>query len=283
MVDRSRGSRRTRMVGRDPMTREERQRRIRERVLADGSVRVGDLADEYAVSGMTIRRDLDTLEEQGWLRKVRGGARAELSALYHGDVRHRMQTNNEAKQAVAEHALELVSRGQTVMIDESTTGYFLARLLPARRPLTVITNFLPSLQLLSREPGVDLIAVGGPYWPAYDAFLGVGTADALSALSADILFASTTAISDRKCFHRSQETVVVKRALMRAAARRILLVDHAKFGQRAAHLLGPLTDFDLVVVDAGTDARQVADLRAGGVQVAVAGEPDELPAQASNQ
>lgn len=245
----------------------ERQEDIRERILAQGFVRVSELASAHAVSNMTIRRDLDALEEQGWVRKVRGGATAEPSAFYHGDVRHRMQAMNVEKRAIAARAVELVERGQTVMLDESTTGYGLAQLLPSRRPVTVITNFLPSLHLLSRQPGVDLIALGGSYKPSYDAFLGPGTAESVGAMTADLLFASTTAITDGACYHRSQETILVKQALMRAAARKVLLVDHAKFGRRAVHHLAPVDAFDVVVVDTGIDEAHLADLRARDIEV----------------
>ena len=246
---------------------QERQDDIRERILAQGFVRVSELAAAHAVSTMTIRRDLDVLEEQGWVRKVRGGATVEPSAFYHGDVRHRMQTMTREKRAVAARAVELVERGQTVMLDESTTGFGLAQLLPTRRPVTVITNFLPSLQLLSRQPGVDLIALGGSYKPSYDAFLGPGTADSVGSMTADLLFASTTAITDGACYHRSQETILVKQALMRAAARKILLVDSAKFGRRAVHHLAPLEAFDVVIVDRGLEETHLADLRGRDVEV----------------
>ncbi len=253
---------------------QDRQEAIRERILTHGFVSVGELADAFAVSGMTIRRDLELLEEQGWVRKVRGGATAEPSAFYHGDVRHRMQAMAAAKGEIAAHALGHVERGHTIMLDESTTGYGLAQLLPNRRPVTVITNFLPSLQLLSRKPGIDLIALGGAYRPAYDAFLGLRTAESVGSMTADLLFASTTAITAGSCYHRSQETIEVKLALMQAAARKILLADHAKFGKRAVHHLASVTEFDLVIVDSGIAPEHLEELRQLGVAVEVAPASD---------
>src|SRR5579884_3994464 len=74
----------------------ERQEKIRERVITNGFVRSELLAEEFSVTLMTIHRDLDVLQRQGWLRKIRGGATAQPSALFHGDIRYRMQAMKEA-------------------------------------------------------------------------------------------------------------------------------------------------------------------------------------------
>lgn len=249
----------------------ERREQIRQRVVEEGFVRMEHLAAAYSVSVMTIHRDLDVLQGEGWLRKVRGGATAQPSALYHGDVRHRMQAMAAIKRQLAETALSMVEPGQSIMIDESTTGLALAELLPTRGPLTVITNFLAVVKLLGGEPGVDLIALGGAYYPAYDAFLGMHTSDAIRSLHADLLFMSTTAVTNGRCYHQSQETVAVKRALMDSADRRVLLIDHTKFSKRGLHQLAPLTAFDSVIVDSAAAEGDLAALRAQGVPLQIAG------------
>ncbi|MFG2004627.1 DeoR/GlpR family DNA-binding transcription regulator [Spirillospora sp. NPDC048911] len=257
--------------GNDGVGARDRREGIRQRVADEGFVQNKDLADAYGVSLMTIHRDLDELQSRGWLRKVRGGATAEPSAVHHGDVRHRLQAMSDEKRQLAGAAESLVQAGASVMIDESTTGLALAGLLPARGPLTVITNFLTAVNLLAGEPGVDLVALGGAYYPAYDAFLGLRASEAIRSLHADILFMSTTAITNGHCYHQSQETVAVKRALMESADRRVLLVDHSKFAKNGLYQLAPLTAFDLVIVDAKTPRETVGALRARGVPLHVAG------------
>lgn len=254
----------------------ERRDHIRQRVVADGFVQIKELAEAYDVSVMTIHRDLDALQSKGWLRKVRGGATAQPSTMYHGDVHHRLQAMAEAKQELAEVAAELVSPGGSIMIDDSTTGLAVAELLASHGPLTVITNFLALVKRVAGEPGIDLIALGGAYYPAYDAFLGLRTCEAVRSLHADILFMSTTAITNGYCYHQSQETVAVKRALMDAADRRVLLIDHSKFTKNGLHRLAPLTDFDLVIVDAETPEHEITSQRSAGVPLHVAGK-DPLP------
>lgn len=255
-----------------PLSRRDRLEAIRARAVAAGSVRADALAEEFDVSLMTIHRDLDTLQSQGWLRKVRGGATAAPSALFHGDMAHRQRTMEAAKRQVAEAALDLVSPDDAVLLDDSSTVLQLVRLLPARAPLTAITNSFAAMTLLVGDSGIDLIALGGAFYPAYQAFLGLNTVEAVGTLRAEVFLMSTTAINGGSCFHQSQETVQVKRAMMASAARSVLLVDHTKFAKRGLHELAPLTRFDTVVVDGGTSAADLADLRERGVQVVVAGE-----------
>ncbi|MFM9372966.1 DeoR/GlpR family DNA-binding transcription regulator [Streptomyces sp. Da 82-17] len=246
-----------------------RQQRIRERVAAEGFVRTADLAAEHGVSIMTVHRDLDVLQAQGWLRKVRGGASSLPSLLFHGDISERMAAMHATKNRLARAALQTISPGQTVMIDESTTCLALAQRLAERGPLTVITNFLPVIKLLAGEPGITLLALGGTYYPAYDAFLGPHTAESVNSFGADVLFMSTTAVTGTTCYHQSQETVQVKRALMERAGRRVLLVDHTKFTRRGVYALAPLTDFDLILVDDAVPPATLRRIRDLGIPVTV--------------
>ncbi|MGA4846780.1 DeoR/GlpR family DNA-binding transcription regulator [Streptomyces sp. G5(2025)] len=249
--------------------REARRTRIRESVVANGFVRAADLAGEFKVSLMTIHRDLDFLQSQGWLRKVRGGATGLPSAQFHGSVAERMATMAQTKQHLARAAARELVPGQTVLLDDSTTCLHLTRLLTERTPLTVITNSLPAITALAKEPGISLIALGGSYFPAYDAFMGLHTADSVEAFRADVLFMSTTAVTRGRCYHTSPETVQVKRAMMAAATRRVLLADHTKFARDGLYALAPLSDFDLLVVDDGLAAEEVGAIRRGGTDVRV--------------
>jgi DeoR/GlpR family transcriptional regulator of sugar metabolism len=233
-------------------------------VLREDFVSLKDLAARLDVSVMTVHRDLDELERQGVLRKVRGGATPQPSSLFESNVRYRLTLANAEKAALARAAITQVEPGQSIMIDESTTGLALARLLPSRIPLTVITNSLTVVQELRATNEIHLIVLGGDYWPRHDAFCGLACEAAVSALRADTLFMSTTAISGGIAFQPDQDMAIAKRAMIAAAARRLLLVDHTKFGRVALHRLAPLADFDLVITDDGIDSgglRQLQDAR----------------------
>jgi DeoR/GlpR family transcriptional regulator of sugar metabolism len=240
-----------------------RREAVRRRVSEAGFVRVDALAAEFAVSIMTVHRDLDELEERGFLHKVRGGATTAPTTTFHGDLPHRMRAQVAEKQAMAAAALaEEITPGQVVALDDSTSALALARLLAERAPLTVVTHFLPVIRVLGGRPGIELIGLGGRYDPAYDSFLGQATAEAARELHTDLVVLSTTAVTDGVCYIHSPDTVLTRRALIAGAARTVALVDHTKFARRALHRFLDLATVDHVVTDGGTGASVVDDLRA---------------------
>jgi DeoR/GlpR family transcriptional regulator of sugar metabolism len=174
------------------------------------------------------------------------------------------------KEALAKYALTQVEPGQSVLLDESTTALTVAKLLPSKAPLTVITNFVLILNELSEIKGINQICLGGEYLPFLAAFGGEICQASLSAVRADVLFMSTSAVSDCVALHQDQRTMAGKRAMMASAKRRILLVDHTKFGKVALHKLAPLRDFDLVVVDSEIDEDRLEELRECSVPFEVA-------------
>lgn len=248
----------------------QRQEQIAEHVLQRGSVSAKELATMFGVSVMTIHRDLDELEHQGVLRKLRGAAEAQPTSLFESNVRYRVRTAREEKEALARRALEEITPGQSVMLDDSTTSLPLARLLKDITPLTVITNFVRTIQELSGVKGISVISLGGEYLPSHDAFGGVVCETAIASLRADVLFMSTSAVSGCTAMHQEQEIVRTKRAMLTSARKRVLLVDHSKLGKTALHRLAPLRDFDLVLVDGGTDEDTLDELKDCSVRVEVA-------------
>jgi len=239
-------------------------------VLRDGSVSNDDLANALGVSQMTIYRDFDLLEKEGWLRKVRGGATASPSALFERNALFREREHQDEKAAVARLALEDIEPGQAVFLDDSTTDLQLARMLPTRAPLTVITNSVSVINALSSERGVKIIALGGTYDHAYNAFIGTATSDAARPFMADAAFISTSAITDGICYHQSQDIIVVKQAMLASAHRKVLLVDGSKFERQALYEFSPLNVFDLVVVDNSIDQKYVSEMSEAGVKLEIA-------------
>lgn len=251
-------------------TKESRQGRIAEFVLRTGSATAAQLADQFDVSLMTVHRDLDQLQRQGVVRKFRGGVSAQPSSVFESNVGYRLRAAVAEKEAIAILARTFVEPGMAVLLDDSTTTLSLAPRLADATPLTVITNFLEAVRVVREMPDCRLIGLGGQYYPTHDSFLGVPCIEAIESLHADVLFTSTSAATATHAFHQEQEIVLVKRAMMRAASRTVLLLDHTKLGRTALHRLAPLTDFDDVVVDAGAPENTVRELREHGVTVHVA-------------
>lgn len=244
----------------------QRQAEIAEHVVAHGSVSATELAEMFHVSLMTIHRDLDELERQGVVRKFRGGVSAQPSSVFESNVSYRLRAGRAEKTAMAARARELIEPGMAIMLDDSTTTLELARLLEDAAPLTVMTNFLETIKLLSTVRGIRLLALGGEYYPTHDSFLGVPCIDAVEALRVDLLFASTSAVSGSYAYHQEQEIVLVKRAMIRAAQRSVLMVDHSKLGRVALHRLAPLSDIDLVITDRQAPPDTLLEMRENGVK-----------------
>ncbi len=159
-----------------------RQKLITEYIHEQGSLEVDELSEQFQVSRMTIHRDLDELEQQGVLRKVRGGATVHPSYLFESDIRFRLTTAANEKDAIARHALSLIEPGQVIILDDSTTTIALAHLLKDIKPLTVITNCLRIMVLMREEQDIRLIALGGDYFPRFDAFTGLICEKAINSL-----------------------------------------------------------------------------------------------------
>jgi len=250
--------------------REDRQQAIMDLLVADGEVGVEELATGFSVSKMTIHRDLDELEAAGFLRKIRGGATIRSGTRFESDFRFRERQGGAAKEAMASEALKLIEPGMTVMINDGSMAAVLGQKLVSPRPSTVITNNEAVIDALKNETGVTLIALGGAYSRKFNAFLGRVCEDALANLRADIAFISSPAVSGGEVFHMDDMVVSAKRAMMAAARRRCLLVNHTRFGHTALYKLADLSEFDHIITDQAPPPEQVNVFRESGLPLIIA-------------
>lgn len=251
----------------------QRQEEIAEYVIGEGFVSAKYLSSVYGVSVMTIYRDFDELQQQGVIRRERGGATPQPSSLFESNVRYRLRNAVEEKDALCGRAYHEIESGQAVMLDDSTSALPLARMLArtdAPRPLTVITNFRMALEEMTGARELRLVCLGGEYFANHDAYGGVVCDAAIHSLRPDVLFVSTSAVSDGAALHQEQEIVRTKRAMMSVARRKVLLIDHDKLGKNALHHLAPLSEFDLILVDSGASESELAELEDSGAHYEVA-------------
>lgn len=171
------------------------------------------------------------------------------------------------KQRIGRAAAGLVTDGQTVMIDIGTTTLQLARHLRGRK-LTVITSNLAVVEELLPDAGIDLVVLGGSVRRNYRSLVGVLAEDALRQLSADIAFLGTSGIGeDLFVMDTTMVEVPIKRGMIAAAKRTVLLADAAKFQMHGSVRICNAAELDAVVTDAGHTEQGVVSLGQAGVEV----------------
>jgi DeoR/GlpR family transcriptional regulator of sugar metabolism len=247
-----------------------RQEDITRFILERGTATIADISSAFGVSVMTVHRDLNELSRQGIVRKFRGGASALPSGVFESSVRFRLSSMVEAKEAIAAEAHSIIEPGMSILLDEGTTTLALARMLADITPLTVITSYLETIKVLTGFKDIRLISLGGEYRSNHDSFIGVQCIAALEAMRTDIAFLSTSAVGEGAAYHQEQEIVLVKRAMMASASKRILLVDHSKLMTSALHRFAQLSEFDLLITDDGLSKEQREDLVNHAVQFRLA-------------
>lgn len=248
-----------------------RRQQIAELIMAEGSVRIEDLTERFAISLMTAHRDVDELVSRGLFRKSRGIVSAAPTSLIEASDLYRVARQSEEKKLIAEAAMQFVEPGQAIFLDDSTTVLQMVPYLAEKGPLTVITNSLILMNEVRDIKDVTLLGLGGQLYNWCNAFVGGMTIHEIRRLRADVVFISIAAITDDLLFHQSPEMVETKRAMLESSAKRVLLTDHTKFERRALHNFGALKDFDVVIVDGKTSLEHVERMQAQGINVVIAG------------
>jgi DeoR/GlpR family transcriptional regulator of sugar metabolism len=248
---------------------ERRHQLILRALRAGGPAAVTDLSEQLGVSPATIRRDLVKLEEDGLLTRVHGGAVVEEGDQPFAEV---AEVRVNEKDAIAERAAAMIRDGQSVLLDIGTTAYRLARQLHGRR-LTVITSNLVVYEELADDEGIELVLLGGMVRREYRSLVGFLTEDNLRQLHADWLFLGTSGVRPGgQVMDTTVVEVPVKRAMIKAGEKVVLLADAAKFpGHGMAKVCGP-EELDAVVTDEPVDTATRASFHEAGVEVVVTGK-----------
>ncbi len=240
------------------------------RVRLSGATSVHDLARQLGVSPSTIRRDLEVLDRDGTLRRVRGGALAGADPDPDMPFAQVAGIHESDKEAVAVAAARLVHEGEVVLLDIGTTTMRLARQLRGRK-VTVVTSSLAVLDVLRADPAVELLLLGGMVRRPYHSLVGVLTEEALRQVVADRVFLGTSGVRrDGQVVDTTLAEVPIKRAMIAAAGQVVLLADRHKFpGTGALRVCGP-EDIDVVVTNEGADDSTLRACAAAGTEVVLA-------------
>jgi DeoR/GlpR family transcriptional regulator of sugar metabolism len=247
----------------------DRRDAIADHIQSVGYARVEELAERFGISRMTVHRHVDALTKQGVVRKLHGAVTVQPSGLYESAFRFRQTLAVAEKRALARAALNHVEAGQAIMLDDSSTVTMLADYLGRVTPLTVVTNSVSAAEKLQSLEDVDLISLGGAYNRVYNAYVGLLCEQAIARLRVNTLFLSASAVEGGRAYIQDQQIIRIKQAMMVAAQKRILLLDHYKFDRVALHALGELSEFDVVLVTSGLSEERCAALRQLGAPLEI--------------
>lgn len=245
----------------------ERHRFITEVLSQRGRVLVQEVAAMCQISMETARRDLALLEKHGVLLRSHGGAvfvnRQENDKLYvpsqieqieQGEsFRERSNQSADQKTRIAKRALALINPGDCLLLDSSSSSWFLARQLPDIQ-LVVLTNSLHIIQTLAAKANVKTIGLGGEYSAKYEDFIGVLAEKLLKEFVINKLFFSCHGISHEGGIRESNEHHArLKQQMLLSSEHKILLADSSKFGRRSFARICHYREIDTLITDSLED------------------------------
>ncbi len=202
---------------------------------------------------MTIRRDLETLEREGLLKRTHGNAASVISLSYEPLYILRKDKNTAAKSRIGHKIASLLNEGETIILDIGTTAVEVARALKGRLNLTVLTSNLWAATILADEPGVVLMLTGGKARRGERSLVGHLATRAFNELVFDVFIMGVAGI------HRefgitdyNMDEARVKQAAIRASQRCIVVAESSKIGKVAFAKLCDLNQIDMIITNDGS-------------------------------
>lgn len=232
-----------------------------------------DLARMFNTSVSTIRRDLDLLAADGLVRRTHGGAvrvRSHATDEFSTDLAR--QTAVEERAAIVHEALRLIEPGASLIIDSGVTTHVLAEeIARLKLPLTVVTSDLHVAHTLAYHDEIRLVVPGGGIRPGSYTLVGEPGLSFLRDIRADLFFIAPHAIDAECVSDTTAEVAHLRRAMIEAATRTVLLADSSRFAARAMYRIAPLDRLYQVITDDGLPADERERIEARGLRLTIAG------------
>ena len=255
-----------------PLLPAQRRQHIVEFLRRHGAVTLQQLEQALRVSVSTLRRDLDALAAEGEVDRTHGGAllRHQEYSTFEPDHLAAAELSPREKEAIGRAAAAALVPRQSVIFDSGSTVLEAAHAAVRRGiPLTAVTNDVAIAQVLGASAQVQVTVLGGTLRAGSNTLTGDVVIEAARAIHADVLLLGAHAVSNGELSETAPEVVAVKKAFLRAARVRRLLIDGSKFRPPAFMRVAVVGELDEVLTDDGAAAEDVEALRAAGVAVIV--------------
>ena len=236
-----------------------------------GTLNVGELADRFGVSLVTVRKDLDELGAEGLLERTFGGAVFSHRSRFNRSFLQRTLEHRQEKRAIAAAALEYIQDGDTIILDAGTTTLALAQVLKEQvKNVFVITCSVPVALELS-SAGYDILLLGGMVRNKSLALLGRETLRIIERYRADKAFLGSTGFTAEMGHSTpNPDDAQIKEALIRIADKTYVLVDSSKYGHNCLTSFAQLRDVQLTITDSGLSRNKAKTLEAIGARLRIA-------------
>ena len=228
----------------------ERKREILARLAADGKVIVSELARDFDVSEETIRRDLEKLDHEGLASKTYGGAVAKHNSALDLPYNVREGVNVLEKQAISEKVAELISDGERIMLDSSSTALYVLKAIKSKKNLTIVTNSVKILLELADKQDWTVLSTGGVLKKGALSLNGSSAEKMINAYHVNTVICSCKGLDIVLGVTDSNENdSLIKQAMIASAERKILALDSEKFDKKSFVKVCDAKDIDIIVTD----------------------------------
>ena len=245
-----------------PLFAEERREQILRLLHENMKIMVPELCELFGVSPATIRGDLRDLEAEGKLRRTHGGAIPVSKIGFEPDSNMKEIEHIEEKQRIAACACSMIEDGDTIALDTGTTTMELAKLLPEKKNLTIVTNDIQIAAFLETNAASHVILIGGVLRRGFPCTTGSMAVKELSALNVDKAFLASNAFTVKNGFTTPTfEQAEVKRVMLSISSLNIVLLDSSKLGRITFLKFADVSDVDRIVTDNGVSRKMLAAIR----------------------
>lgn len=239
--------------------------------------RVVEMADVLDVSQSTIRNDLNALEQEGKLKRVHGGAiLSDQNPLANNSFKRRYQQNLHAKLIIAQHAAQLISDGDSILLDASSTAFCLASALSDRRQLRVVTNGFEVARELAKNTSNSVILIGGYVNYNASSVTGLLSEQIIEDLHMQKAFLSCSGFSlERGMTEVHIEEGQLKRKIIGSSQELFALIDSSKFGKEDLTPFARPENINRIFTDDGLSMTWRENLAQSGIEVTICTEEED--------
>jgi DeoR/GlpR family transcriptional regulator of sugar metabolism len=252
------------------MSKTSRRAEMIDLLAKQGVMAVSDMARQLNASMMTVRRDLMTLEQEGLIKKVHGGAMLIKKESEQPPFQDRIKTFREEKSKIGKAAADLIKDGSIVFFDAGTTPYSIVEHLNDDIEFTAITIGLMTAIALCEKPKVNVICIGGNVHHSSYSVMNYMAIETIKKFHADLAFISTEAVSIPEGTFDSQLPLIeIKRAVVDASKKVILIADHSKFESTSLCLSIRLDCIDTIITDDQLSPADARVIKEKGVELMI--------------